>query len=104
MRTIKNRRVCSLPCYRDKHQYTRLKQFSIDKENFTHTYEEAKKLTELKKQEMKRKGFKVVLVDVDVDELIAWCDFKGLPLDPRSRTQFAMDKLKEMISNKQVKV
>ena len=93
---MKNR-ICSIPFYR-KDQYDRLKDVSIDKETFSKSYDEMMKTTESKHKEMENLGFMVVKIDVDVKELIDWCDSINVAINPRFRTEFALKKLKEMIS------
>ena len=91
-------RICSIPYYR-KDQYNRLQEVSIDKENFSISYEEMMTITASKHKEMENKGFKVVKIDVDIEELIGWCNSRCVTLNPASRTRFTLEKLKEMISN-----
>jgi len=91
-------RICSIPYYR-RDQYNRLREFSIDKENFSISYEEMITITASKYKEMENKGFKVVKIDVDIEELIEWCNSRCVTLNPESRTRFTLEKLKEMISN-----
>lgn len=97
MNKSKNR-ICSIPYYR-KDQYDRLREVSIDKETFSISYEEMMIITESKHKEMENKGFEVVKIDVDIEELIEWCNSRSVTLNPESRTKFTLEKLKEMISN-----
>ena len=97
------KRICSIPYYRED-QYNRLRELSIDKENFSISYEQMNAIRESKHKEMVNKGFKVVKIDVDIEELIEWCNFRSTTLNPESRTRFALAKLKEMISNKEIDI
>lgn len=92
------KRICSIPYYRND-QYDRLREVSIDKETFSISYEEMMIITESKHKEMENKGFEVVKIDVDIEELIEWCNSRSVTLNPESRTKFTLEKLKEMISN-----
>lgn len=89
--------LCSIPYYR-KDQYDRLRDVSVDKETFSKSYDDSVKTTKVKHLEMESKGFRVVKIDVDVEELINWCDSLCVPINPEFRTRFALEKLKEMIS------
>ncbi len=91
-------RICSIPYYR-KDQYNRLREVSIDKENFSISYEEMMTVTASKQKEMENKGFKVVIIDIDIEELVEWCNSQCVTLNPESRTRFTLEKLKKMISN-----
>jgi hypothetical protein len=96
-------RICSIPYYR-REQYDLLREASIDKETFSISYEEMMAITESTHRDMENKGFKVVRVDVDIKELLEWATSLSASLNPESRTKFAMEKLKEMISNKSITV
>jgi hypothetical protein len=89
-------RFCCMPYYR-KDQYDLLRNASVDKDTFSISYNEMTRITDAKFNEFEKNGFKVVRIHVDVEELIAWCDFRGMTLNPESRTRFALDKFKETI-------
>ena len=97
------KKICSIPYYR-KDQYDRLRKISIDKETFSISYDEMMTITKSKHKEMEKKGFKVVKIDVDIEELIEWCNSQNATLNPESRTRFALEKLKEMISNNLINI
>ena len=92
--------IISIPYYRED-QYDLLSNISIDKENFRYTYEESLEITKIRHHEMEQKGFKVIRMDVDVYELIKWCDFHKLNVTPKSRTQFALELLKDIYYEKE---
>jgi len=96
-------RICSIPYYR-RDQYDLLREESIDKETFSISYEEMMAITESTHRDMENNGFKVVRVDVDIKELLEWATSLSVTLNPESRTKFAMEKLKKMISNKLITV
>jgi hypothetical protein len=95
--------ICSIPYYR-REQYDLLREASTDKETFSISYEEMMAITESTHRDMETKGFKVIKIDVDVDELLEWSTFLSVSLNPVSRTKFAMEKLKEMISRKSITI
>ncbi len=90
-------KICCIPYYRQD-QYDLLRKASIDKETFSIPYERSMAITESQHRKMEKKGFKVVKIDVDIEELIEWATSKNLTLNPGSRTKFAMEKLKEIIN------
>ncbi len=92
------KKICALAYYR-KDQYDRYRKISVDKEAFSKSYDEMMLTTKSKHKEMENKGFKVVKIDIDIEELIEWCQHREIILNPESRTKFAMEKLKGMISN-----
>ncbi len=97
------KKICSIPYYRDD-QYDRLRDVSIDKDTFSISYDEMFKITESKIKEMEKKGFLVVKIGVEIDELIEWCDFRSVKINPESRTKFTLYKLKEMISKNLINI
>ncbi len=96
-------KICAIPYYR-KDQYDVLRDISTDKETFSKSYEESMAITESQHQAMENKGFKVVKINVDIKELVDWADSLNVNINPENRTKFAMEKLKEMISNKAITV
>ena len=62
-------------------------------------YGDYMKITKSKHKEMVRKGFKVVKVFVDIEQLIDWANSRNLSINAESRTRFTMEKLKTMISD-----
>jgi hypothetical protein len=97
------KKICSIPYYRED-EYKHLQDLSDDKDTFSISFQEFAKITESKHEEMERKGFQVVKVVVTVEELAAWTKARGLRIDAESRTRFALEKLKEMISNKAITI
>ncbi len=97
------KKICSIPYYRDD-QYDRLQDVSIDKETFSISHDEMLNITKSKHKEMEKKGFLVVKINVEIDELIEWCDFRSVKITPESRTKFALYKLKEMISKNLINI
>jgi len=97
------KKVCSIPYYRND-QYDRLREVSIDKETFSISYDEMLSITESKHKEMEKKGFLVVKIDVEIDELVEWCNLNCVKINPESRTKFALYKLKEMISKNLISI
>ncbi|MDZ7291407.1 MAG: hypothetical protein ONB44_09345 [candidate division KSB1 bacterium] len=40
-------------------------------------------------------GMQVEPVEVDVDELVAWCKEQGIPMDSAARSRYAAEKIRE---------
>jgi hypothetical protein len=51
-------------------------------------------VTGSKYKEMVKKGFKVVKIDIDIEELIEWCRFQKLTVNPESRTRYCLENSK----------
>lgn len=97
------RKIYCIPYYR-KAQYDRLRQISSDKETFPESYDEMFAITELKYRQLENKKFPIVKIDVDLDELVEWCKTRSVDLNPETRTKFALEKLKVMISSKVIDI
>ncbi len=107
LQTIKEHRdnknlVMGVTCYRAE-QWHRLREISEDKEHFDKTYEESRLDSENKIKQLEAQGYRPVKVEVDVEEMLAWCSTQGLAVTPETRTKFTMTKLRELVNNGTVK-
>ncbi len=76
-------------------QWPRLLQVSTDRSELADTYEGWLSTAEKALSEMESAGIRVHRVDVDVEELLAWCSAKGRPVDGPARAEFVAYKLRE---------
>ncbi|MBM3203098.1 hypothetical protein FJZ55_04240 [Candidatus Woesearchaeota archaeon] len=51
-------------------------------------------MTEKHYEDSTKMGRDMRKIDVDIEELIAWCKHQGIPLNARSRTRLVLVKLK----------
>ncbi len=49
-------------------------------------------------------GITPIKVDVDVNELLRWCNFNKLSVNAETRSKYTMEQLKEMISDGKIDV
>jgi len=106
-RTMKKHRdnktlVMGVTWYRPE-QWELLKEVVEDKENFNKAYEKSRLESEMKIKRLEAQGIYPVEVEVDVEEMIAWCSSQGLSVNPENRTKFMMTKLKELVNQGVVK-
>ena len=94
--------VMGVSWYRPE-QWELLKEIVEDKENFDKTYEQSCMESEKKIRQLEAQGLRPVKVEVDVEEMIAWCSDQGLSVTPENRTKFMMTKLKELVNQGIVK-
>ncbi len=73
-------------------QWERLRELATDSENIENTYGAWLDVVQARLREMNRAGIFPVKVDVDLDELVAWCKQKGVPLDAGGRAKFVAQK------------
>jgi len=76
-----------------KEQWNRLLAVSSDRDSLEETFEEWLEIAQKQFKEFKRRGTDVRRVDVDVEELIHWCQERKKPIDGKTRSEFAAHKL-----------
>ncbi len=74
-------------------QWDRLKEVSEDRADLEETWEEWSREAEKTLQGIRAKGLDVTKVDVDVEELVRWCQANRRPINAASRSAFAAEKL-----------
>ena len=76
-------------------QWQKLLAVSVDKDQLEETYDEWLQEAEKAIKELRRQGLHIVKVDVNVEELIAWCRKKKIPVDGKARSRYAAHKLQQ---------
>ena len=76
-------------------QWELLRSLAVDVENLEHTHPEWEALAYKTMRDLARQGITARKVDVDVNELQAWCISKNRPLDGPARAQYAALRLPE---------
>lgn len=74
-------------------QWQRLKEVSEDRANLEDTWEEWVQIAEKGLCDARAMGVQVVKVDVDLDELLQWCQSRQQPVNADSRSAFAAENL-----------
>ena len=74
-------------------QWNRLRQISEDVEVFETNYEEWESLASQKIAGLKAAGIKIEKVEVDVNELLSYCNEHRFSVNAESRSKFVTDKL-----------
>jgi len=85
--------MMALAWYRPE-QWERLRAISADRDRLEESYEQWREVTEQTIEQLQREGVVVERIDVDVEELVAWCQANGLTLDGAARANFAAEKLR----------
>jgi hypothetical protein len=75
-------------------QWPRLLASSEDRDQLEGRYEERLQMASERYQDLRRKGVRVEKVDVDVEELLKWCQAKGLGVNSSSRAEYAGHRLR----------
>lgn len=93
------RTVVGVAWYR-REQWNRLLEMSSDRDKLEDTFDEWKSSAEKQFDNLARSGFLVRKVDIDVDELLSWCDSKNRPVDGEARADYTATTLREREQSK----
>jgi hypothetical protein len=77
----------------DREQWERLKATADDRDQLDDTFEEWQATVGAAMQSFEAQGMAVRKVDLDVDELLAWCRSRGRRNDGPARAEYASAKL-----------
>jgi hypothetical protein len=77
-------------------QWILLKNTAADREELDDTYGEWLEGATQKFEELQAAGYDIRKVNVDVSELTQWCRLRGVPLDGKSRAEFAAHKTQSL--------
>ncbi len=78
-----------------REQWDRLLEISSDRDELEDTYDEWVAMAEKRVKELGQHGYMHRKVDVDVEELVSWCNTQNRPVDGTARTEFVILKLRE---------
>jgi hypothetical protein len=76
-------------------QWERLREISADREKLEETYEDWVASAEESLREMRKVGLYAEKVEIDVEELLAWCRAQGRDVDGKARAQYAAIMLRQ---------
>ncbi len=91
--------VIAIVWYRPE-QWQRVRDVATDAEELEMSYIEWLQVAEERFKEIQSKGFRVERVDVDSEELILWCNERGLENNGNARSRYAAEKLSELDQNR----
>jgi hypothetical protein len=75
-------------------QWKALKYAAVDGDELEDTHPEWLLHLNRALRESRAKGMKVEPVEVDVKELVAWCQEQGIPLNSSARSRYAAEKIR----------
>ena len=76
-------------------QWDRLREISVDRDKLQDRYEDWVADAERSLQEIRQRGGHAEKIDVDVEELLAWCQAEGLDVNGKARAQYAAEALRQ---------
>jgi len=86
--------VTGVAWYRPE-QWARLREIYEDVENLDDTYEEWRQKAEQVLRDSIPADVTMEKVDIDVEEVLAWCNVLGLPMNAQSRARYVSDRLRQ---------
>jgi len=81
-------------------QWEKAKEISSDGHVFDDTYQDWKEGAEKALKNFQDLGVTVYKIEIDLDELIKWCNRKQLPLDSSARSRFVSMKVRKYHESK----
>jgi hypothetical protein len=92
--------VTGVAWYRPE-QWERLVTISSDADGLDETYEEWLRRATARFEELTASGMTLQRVDVDVEQLLAWCAVQGRPVDGAARSAYAAKLLEDEYRTRQ---
>ena len=86
--------VTGVAWYR-RDQWQRLREVSEDVENLEETYDAWLETAERMIREGIPENVAVEKMDIDVEEVLAWCNVQGLPMNTQSRARFVSERIRQ---------
>ena len=86
--------VTGVAWYRPE-QWERLREVSEDVDNLEETYDAWLKTAERMLSDGIPADVRVEKIDIDVEELLAWCNVKGLAMNAESRSKYVAEKVRQ---------
>ena len=83
-------------------QWRRVRDVAADAEGLEMSYSEWLQVAQARFAEVQSAGFRVEKVEVDSEELIRWCNERGLENDGKARSRYAAEKLSELDQNRSI--
>ncbi len=85
--------VTGLAWYR-REQWARLREISEDADALEDTYDDWLASATRALRELRRSGVRVRRVDVDVEDLLGWCNERGRAVNGASRANYVAEKMR----------
>src|SRR5439155_26403026 len=89
-----SRLVTGVAWYRPE-QWERLREVSEDVDNLEETYDAWLQTAERMIREGIPADVLVEKIDIDVEEVLAWCNVLGLPMNTASRARFVSERMRQ---------
>ena len=75
-------------------QWALLREVSVDREKISETWSDWEATASQRLAELRPRGLDVQKVDVDVRELLTWCERRQRPVDGAARSEFVAEQMR----------
>lgn len=86
--------IAGIAWYR-REQWSLLREEAADPDLLESTHEEWLRVARTAVLDLARRGIRVERVEIDVQELLAWCRSSKRPLDGKARAEFTAEQLRQ---------
>jgi hypothetical protein len=87
--------VIGVAWYRPE-QWETLCNVSVDRDKLEETYAEWLVDAERVVKQLQQRGLRVIKVDVEISDLMLWCESQRIPLDGEARSNYAAFKVQQL--------
>jgi hypothetical protein len=77
-------------------EWETLRNASTDKDKLEETYAEWLKEAERVVRELRQQGLQIIKVDVEIADLLLWCEGQDIPLNAEARAKYTAFKVKQL--------
>ena len=82
-------------CWYSAEQWARLREVASDPGELEETHEEWLTMMKRSLRSFREAGIQYQLIDIDVEELVNWCNRKRIPINSSSRAEYAAHLLQQ---------
>ena len=94
-RNVEANTVIGIAWYKPE-QWQRLLDISADRDNLEDSWAEWARNAEATMRRMSRMGMQLEKVDVDVEDLLRWCQEQGYAVDGEARAAYTAEKVRQL--------
>ena len=87
--------VIGVAWYRPE-QWETLRNVSVDRDKLEETYAEWLVDAERVVKQLQQQGLRVIKVDVEISDLMLWCEGQRIPVDGEARSNYAAFKVQQL--------
>lgn len=87
--------VVGVAWYRPE-QWEILRNASVDRDKLEDTHEEWLEEAERVVKQLRQQGFHIAKVDIEITDLLLWCESQNIPLNAEARSKYTLFKVQRL--------